>query len=136
MNSNHDFAALVARILLAILFITSGFGKIEGFDGLTGYIASKGMPVPALMAAGAIAVELGGGLLMLVGYRARWAALAIFLFLIPTTLIFHNFWSVPADMAGNEQIAFLKNMSIMGGMLMVWAFGPGRLALGGETANA
>lgn len=136
MNSNHDFAALVARILLAILFITSGFGKIEGFDGLTGYIASKGMPLPALMAAGAIAVELGGGLLMLVGYRARWAALAIFLFLIPTTLIFHNFWSVPADMAGDEQIAFLKNMSIMGGMLMVWAFGPGRLALGGETANA
>ena len=136
MNSNHDFAALVARILLAILFITSGFGKIEGFDGLIGYIASKGMPLPALMAAGAIAVELGGGLLMLVGYRARWAALAIFLFLIPTTLIFHNFWSVPADMAGNEQIAFLKNMSIMGGMLMVWAFGPGRLALGGETANA
>lgn len=136
MNSNHDFAALVARILLAILFITSGFGKIEGFDGLIGYIASKGMPLPALMAAGAIAVELGGGLLMLVGYRARWAALAIFLFLIPTTLIFHNFWSVPADMAGDEQIAFLKNMSIMGGMLMVWAFGPGRLALGGETANA
>ena len=76
------------------------------------------------------------GLLLLVGYRARWAALAIFLFLIPTTLIFHGFWSAPVEQMGNERNAFLKNAAIMGGMLMVWAFGPGRFAIGGERENA
>ena len=136
MNTNRDVAALVARVLLALLFIISGFGKIGGFEGTAGYIASKGLPFPQLMAAGAIAVELGAGLLLLVGYKARWAAMAIFLFMIPTTLIFHNFWSAPPDQAMMEQIGFLKNVSIMGGLLMVWAFGPGRLALGGEPAMA
>jgi putative oxidoreductase len=136
MNSNRDVAALVARVLLATLFILSGFGKISGFEGTAGYIASKGMPLPTLMAAGAIAVELGAGLLLLVGYKARWAAMAIFLFMIPTTVIFHGFWSAPPDKAMMEQIAFLKNVSIMGGLLMVWVFGPGRLALGGDPAPA
>ena len=136
MDTNRDVAALVARVLLAVLFILSGFGKIVGFADTVGYIASKGLPFPALMAAGAIAVELGAGLLVLVGYKARWAAMAIFLFMIPTTLIFHNFWAVPPDQAMAEQIGFLKNVSIMGGLLMVWAFGPGRLAVGGEPMVA
>jgi putative oxidoreductase len=136
MNTNRDVAALVARVLLALLFIISGYGKIGGFEGTAGYIASKGLPFPQLMAAGAIAVELGAGLLLLVGYKARWAAMALFLFMIPTTLIFHNFWSVPPDKAAMEQIGFLKNVSIMGGFLMVWAFGPGRFALGGDRDNA
>ncbi|MEP7329045.1 MAG: DoxX family protein [Betaproteobacteria bacterium] len=131
MNSTRDISALVGRVFLAIIFIIGGFGKINGFDGTAAYIASKGMPFPPLMAAGAILVELGGGLLLLVGYRARWAALAIFLFLIPTTLIFHNFLADP-----EQQGAFLKNLAIMGGMLMVWAFGPGRFAIGGDSANA
>lgn len=134
MNTNRDVAALVARILLSVMFIYSGFGKIAGFDGLAGYIASKGMPLPQLMAIGAILVELGGGLLLLVGFKARWAALAFFLFLIPTTLIFHNFWAAPAAQAMAEQTSFLKNVTIMGGMLMVWAFGPGRLSLDREGA--
>lgn len=136
MNTNRDVSALVARVLLAAIFIYGGFGKIGGFEGTVGYIASKGMPFPPLMAVGAIVVELGGGLLLLFGYRARWAALAIFLFLIPTTLIFHGFWAVPAEQMANERNAFLKNAAIMGGMLMVWAFGPGRFALGGERENA
>ncbi len=136
MNKNRDVAVLVARILLAMLFIVSGYGKIGGFEETVGYIASQGMPFPPLMAAGAIVVELGAGLMLLVGYKARWAAMAIFLFMIPTTLIFHNFWSAPPDQAMMQQIGFLKNVSIMGGLLMVWAFGPGRLALGGEPAMA
>ena len=136
MNTNRDVAALVARVLLAIIFIMGGFNKIGGFEGTVGYIASKGLPFPQLMAAGAIAVELVGGLLLLVGYRARWAALAIFLFLIPATLIFHAFWSVPPEQAMGQQQHFFKNVAIMGGMLMVWAFGPGRFALGGDAERA
>jgi putative oxidoreductase len=134
MNTNRDISALVARILLTLMFIYSGFGKLTGFDGTVGYIASKGLPVPQLMAIGAILIELGAGLLLLVGYKARWAALAIFVFLIPTTLIFHNFWASPAAEFEMQQINFMKNVAIMGGMLMVWAFGPGRFALDRETA--
>jgi putative oxidoreductase len=134
MTSQRDFAALVARILLAVMFIMSGYNKIPGFDGLVGYIASKGMPFPPLMAVGAIVVELGAGLLLFIGFKARWAAMAIFLFLIPTTLIFHAFWSVPADQVMMQRTQFLKNFTIMGGMLMVWAFGPGRLSFDREGA--
>jgi putative oxidoreductase len=86
-----------------------------------------------MMAIGAIAVELGAGLLLLVGYKARWAALAIFLFLIPATLIFHNFWASPPAEFRMQQINFMKNFAIMGGMLMVWAFGPGRFAFDRDT---
>jgi len=136
MNTNRDVSALVARVLLAAIFILGGWGKIAGFEGTVGYIASKGMPFPPLMAAGAIAVELVGGLLLLFGYRARWAAMAIFLFLIPTTLIFHAFWAVPAEQVMTQRNDFFKNAAIMGGMLMVWAFGPGRFAIGGNRENA
>jgi putative oxidoreductase len=129
MNPQRDFAVLVARVLLAGMFIYSGFGKLTGFAGTAGFIASKGMPLPELMAAGAIAVELGCGLLLLAGYKARWAALAIFLFLIPTTLIFHNFWAAAPEQLASQKINFMKNVTIMGGMLMVWAFGPGRFSL-------
>ncbi|MCC7326790.1 MAG: DoxX family protein [Burkholderiales bacterium] len=134
MNTNRDVAALVARILLSAMFIYAGFGKITGFDGLVGYIASKGIPLPQLMAIGAILVELGGGLLLLVGFKARWAALAFFLFLIPVTVIFHDFWTAPPEQVMAQQTNFLKNVTIMGGMLMVWAFGPGRLALDRDGA--
>ncbi|MEP7155596.1 MAG: DoxX family protein [Betaproteobacteria bacterium] len=130
MNTNtQDTAVLVGRILLALIFIISGWGKLTGFDGTVGYIASKGMPMPQVMAAGAIAVEFLGGLALLVGFKARWAALAIFLFLIPTTLIFHN----PAGLSGQEaqtQITnMLKNIAIMGGMLMVFAHGAGKYSI-------
>jgi putative oxidoreductase len=127
--TSRDIAALVGRILLAVIFIKSGFGKIGGFESTAGYIASKGLPLPQLGAAIAIAVELVGGLMLLVGFKARWAALALFVFLIPTTFVFHAFWAVPPEQMAAQQINFLKNVSIMGGMLMVWAFGPGRLSI-------
>jgi putative oxidoreductase len=129
MNTNRDIAALVGRVLLAAIFILGGWGKIGGFEGTAGYIASKGLPLPQVGAAIAIVVELVGGIMLLVGFRARWAALAIFVFLIPTTFIFHAFWAVPPEQVMAQQNSFMKNLAIMGGMLMVWAFGPGRLAL-------
>ena len=120
---------LAGRILLALIFVTSGWGKLVGFEGTVGYIASKGLPLPQLAAAGAIAIELVGGCLLVVGWQARWAATAIFLFLIPTTLIFHPFWAVEGPGARMEQIQFMKNLCIMGGMLYVMAFGAGAYSL-------
>ncbi|MFO1412570.1 MAG: DoxX family protein [Burkholderiales bacterium] len=132
MSPQRDGAALVGRILLAAIFLWSGYGKLTGFASAAGAIASKGLPLPEVLAAGAIAVELGGGLLLLAGWQARWAALAIFLFLIPTTLLFHNFWAAPPEAVAGQKIHFFKNVAIMGGMLIVWAFGPGRFAVGRE----
>ena len=124
-----DTAALVGRILLAVMFITSGFGKISGFEGTVGYIASKGLPLPQVGAVIAIVVELGGGLLLAIGYKARWAALALAIFTIVAAIFFHNYWAVEAAEKMGQQINFWKNVSITGGMLMVFAFGPGRYSL-------
>lgn len=133
MNTNlQHTTALAGRILLALIFIISGWGKITGFAGTAGYIASKGLPLPEVMAAGAIAVEFLGGLALLVGFKARWAALAIFLFLIPTTLMFHNPAGLTGQEAQGQMIHLMKNLAIMGGMLMVFAFGPGKYSIDKE----
>src|SRR5262245_11225827 len=87
------YGPLAARILIAAIFIVSGYGKIGGFEGTVGQLAAKGMPLPQLAAAGAIAVELIGAILLVIGWQARWAATALLLFMIPTTLLFHNFWA-------------------------------------------
>ena len=123
-----DITALVGRALLASLFIWSGWGKLNGFSGTAGYIASKGVPMPQVLAALAIAMELGGGILLLIGLKARWVALAFVGFLIIITPIFHNFWDVPDAQVRMQQINFMKNVAILGGMLMIAAFGPGRVS--------
>lgn len=122
------YGPFAGRILLALIFVMSGYSKLVGFEGTVGYIASKGMPLPQLAAIGAIAVELAGGILLVIGWQTRWAATAIFLFLIPTTLIFHPFWAVAAGKQ-METIQFMKNLCIMGGMLYVMAFGAGPFSI-------
>lgn len=124
------YLPVVGRFLLALIFVLSGWGKITGFEGSVAYMASKGMPFPQFLLPGAILVELGGGLALMLGWKARWAALAIFLFLIPTTLIFHNYWALPPDQATAQLISFRKNLAIMGGLLYVVAFGPGPFSVG------
>lgn len=125
IENNQNTIALVARILIGLLFVVAGFGKIGGFEGISGYIGSKGLPMPQVLAALTIALELGGGLLLIAGYKVRWVAIAFFLWLIPTTLIFHKFWGIPAAEAQAQMNNFLKNVAIMGAMLMLVAFGPG-----------
>jgi putative oxidoreductase len=120
---------LVGRILLALMFVLAGFSKITGFDGTVGYIASKGLPMPALLATGTIALELLAGLCLIIGWQTRWAALALALFTLAASVIFHNFWAVPADQQFVQQLMFMKNMSVAGGMLVLAAWGAGSLSL-------
>ncbi|HEY9068088.1 MAG TPA: DoxX family protein [Burkholderiaceae bacterium] len=134
-QTSNNGVALIGRILLALIFILSGVGKIGGFAGTAGYIASKGLPMASVLAALTIVVEIGGGLALATGFLARWAALALAVFSVVAALIFHNFWAVPADQAMNQNIHFMKNIAIAGGMLMVFAFGPGSLSLGGKRAD-
>ena len=136
MDALNRFGPLAGRILIALIFVLSGFGKITGFEGTVGYIASNGLPLPQLAAIGAIIVELGGGILLVVGWKARWAAAAMFVFTALAALIFHNFWAVPADQAQNQMIHFMKNISILGGLLYVIVHGSGPLSVdGGERGR-
>ena len=123
-NQLNQCGPLVGRTFLALVFIIAGFGKITGWEGTLGYMASKGLPMTEALLALTILIELGGGLLLLLGFQARWAALALFLFLIPVTLIFHPFWADP-----EQYNAFMKNLAIMGGMLYIMTFGSGPYSL-------
>jgi len=125
----QDALALLGRILLAILFVPAGFSKIGGFAGTAGYIGSVGLPLPEVGAVIAIVVELGLGLALLVGYKARWAALVLALFTIAAAFFFHNFWAMPADKAMMQQLMFMKNVAITGGLLAFAAFGAGRFGI-------
>ena len=126
---NKDLAVLVGRILLAVMFVISGYLKLTGFDGTVGYINSKGLPMPQVLAAIAVLVELGGSLAIIIGWKTRWAALAFILFLIVITPIFHNYWAVPPEQMMGQQINFMKNLTILGGMLLLLGFGPGRYSV-------
>ncbi|HWI80926.1 DoxX family protein [Ramlibacter sp.] len=126
---SQDALTLVGRALLALLFVPAGWAKIGGFAGVAGYIASKGVPLPAVAAAIAIAAELGLGLMLLVGWKARWAAIGLALFVAVITPIFHNFWAAPAAQQMMQQQAFYKNLAVVGGLLIVAAFGAGGWSL-------
>jgi putative oxidoreductase len=125
MNALHRYGPLAGRILIALIFVMSGFSKITGFEGTVGYIASKGLPLPQLAAIGAMIVELGAGILLILGWKARWAAAALLVFTAMAALFFHNFWAMPAAQAQNQMIHFMKNLSMMGGLLFVMAHGSG-----------
>ena len=122
-------ANLVARILLAAIFLWAGWGKVGGFEGTVGRIGAAGLPMGQILAAGAIALEIGGGLMLIAGWHARWAALALAMFSVVTGIAFHAFWSVPPEQVVGQKIHFLKNIAIAGGLLMLWAHGVRQLAL-------
>jgi putative oxidoreductase len=128
-SSMQDVFALVGRILLAIMFVPAGFGKITGFTGTAGYIASVGLPLPEVGAVLAIVVELGLGLMLLVGYKTRAAALGLAVFTVVAGVLFHNYWAMPAEQAFVNQLMFFKNLAIAGGLYAFAAFGAGRLSL-------
>ncbi len=129
MNASSDALSLIGRILLAVLFLVSGFGKVGGFEGLIGAIASKGLPMPQVFAVATIVIELGAGLMLVFGWKARWAAFLLAVFTAIITYFFHNFWAAPEAEKMMQQIQFMKNLTIIGGLLMVMAFGPGRLSV-------
>ena len=128
-TSTQDVIALVGRILIAYLFIPAGFGKLMGFAGTVGYVASSGLPLPQVGAALAILVELGVGIAFLLGYKTRFAAIVLAVFTVLAAVFFHKYWAVPEAMKMMQQINFNKNIAIAGGLLAFAAFGPGRLSV-------
>lgn len=117
------FAA--ARVLLALMFILAGFSKFAGLEGTAGYIASQGLPAPQVLAFATALLEVVGGLALAVGYRARAAALLLAVFTVVASVIFHAFWAVPAEQAFVQQLMFMKNLAVVGGLLFVFSAGAG-----------
>ena len=117
---------------MAWLFIPAGFGKIAGYSGSVAYAASAGLPLPEVGVAVGLAIELLGGIMLLVGFMTRPAALLLALFTLVASFFFHAYWSLPADQAMMQQLLFNKNMAIVGGLLAFAAFGPGSWSIDGK----
>jgi putative oxidoreductase len=116
---NSKWQLVLGRVLLSAIFILSGLGKLPHFHDMAGMMASKGIPLASVALVITLLIEIGGGLLVLTGYKAKYAALVIALWLIPVTLIFHHFWGIPAEQQQDQMVHFLKNVAIMGGLLVL-----------------
>jgi putative oxidoreductase len=123
-NNYSGAVSLVGRVFLAILFLLSGFSKFANPSAIIAYIGAVGMPAPSLAFALSLVFEIGGGLLLLAGYRVKAVAAALAVFTLLTAAYFHHDF---ADQ--NQMIHFLKNIAITGGLLQVVAFGAGALSI-------
>ena len=135
MNSLHNPFTLIGRCLIGIMFLLAGISKIGAFAGTSGYIASKGLPMPDVLAALTIAVEIGGALALILGVYTRWAALVLAGFTLLAGIIFHNYWSLPAAQQSMQQIMFMKNLAITGGLLTIAAWGAGAWSMEGKKSR-
>ncbi|MBW3596423.1 MAG: DoxX family protein [Planctomycetes bacterium] len=119
----------LGRLLLSAIFLMSGIHKLTAWSQTARQMESEGMAAVPLFLVGAILCEVLGGLLLLLGCWARLGALILIVFLIPTTLIFHDFWTYAGEEQQTQMINFLKNLAILGGLLMVFAYGAGGISL-------
>lgn len=134
MERRSDVALLAGRLGLGAIFLVSGLGKVAGWAGTVAYAGSKGVP-PSLLA-GAVALEILGGLSLLAGWKTRWGVAALLVFLVPVTLVFHGFWAYQGMESHLQQIQFMKNLSIGGGLVAVLGAGPGVLSVDGWLRRA
>jgi len=121
-----DVLALVGRLFVAIIFLASAFGKITNFDGTLQYMDSHGMPAANLLCVGAILVESLGAVALILGYKTRWGAAGLAVFLVAATAVFHT--------GHDQRIQLLKNLAILGGLLNLLAQGPGGISLEGSKS--
>lgn len=133
-NSSGGIVPLIGRILISAVFIIAGIGKIRGFSGEEMFVASKHLPLPAVALGIAMIIELVGGLAILAGLYTRFAAWIVFLYMIPTTFLFHNYWTMEGAAHDDNMLHFEKNLAIMGGLLILAAFGAGSLSIDAARA--
>lgn len=128
-SAASDWASLIARFGLAAVFLWSGYGKLAHSAGTVGYMTAYGIPAANILVWPVALVEVFAGAMLVLGWKTRWAALALIVFTLPATFVFHAYWSVPPEQVMNQQIHFLKNLAILGGLLSVFAHGSGSYAL-------
>ena len=125
----QDRVLLAARLLVTPLFIYSGIGKILAFGVTASRLPGGEGGFGSFLAAGSIVIELGASLALILGIWTRCAALALIVFTVLATLMFHNFWASPAAAVTAQTVNFLKNLGLIGLFAMIAAFGPGAYAL-------
>jgi putative oxidoreductase len=128
----NDAVLAVGRILIAVLFVLSGVEKVMDLSATAAAIGGKNLPMPMVLAVLTIVVELGGGLLIMAGWQTRIVSLLLVLFTAVATYFFHDFWHYPeGPQYTNNMIHFMKNVSVIGGFLVLCAVGAGRYSLDG-----
>ena len=131
---NHS-ALLVGRILLSLVFLNAGYRKLMAVAGSAGYFGKLGLPMPEVLVWVAIAIELGGAILLIVGWKTRWAAWLLALFTLVASFAAHRFWEVDAAQYANQMNHFMKNIAIIGGFIILAATGPGALSVDGRRRS-
>jgi putative oxidoreductase len=129
LNTLSPGLSLVGRILLALVFVLAGPGKLANPEGTAAFMGSAGLPASTLLAMAVGAFEILAGLAIVIGFKARWAALALAGFTLVASFFFHAYWSLPADKQMMQQLLFMKNIAVAGGLLLLAAHGPGRLSV-------
>lgn len=127
-KSAGNFVPLAARILMSSMFLWSGMLKIMAYPLMVGYSTSKGLPLAGISVGIAAAIEILGGLAILTGFHMRAAAWILFVYLIPVTILFHNYWAMQGGVHMDTHVHFMKNMAILGGLLLLAHFGAGDFA--------
>lgn len=122
---SRSLVLLAGRILMGAIFLNAGVRKLLGFAGTVGYFTRLGFPAPELFAVLAIVIEVGGSILLIIGWKTRWVAWLLALFVLIAALAAHRFWEFDAAQYANQMNHFMKNLAIIGGLLFVATFGPG-----------
>jgi putative oxidoreductase len=135
MQAVQGIVSVMARVMIAVIFLASaGMNKIPNFSGVAEGMAGKGIPLPKVLLAGAIAFLILGSVSLILGFKARWGALLLLIFLAAATYYFHDFWRVAPEQRGQELTNFLKNFALMGTMLFFIANGAGPWSLDARLA--
>ncbi|MBO9998533.1 MAG: DoxX family protein [Cyanobacteria bacterium SID2] len=124
-----NYIPLAARICLATIFLRAGFSKIGGFAATANMMGDRGLPLPEVLLVGTIVFQILGGLSLVLGYKVRTGSILLIIFLIPATLVFHS----PLD--PEQTTNFLKNLGLLGGLLMSFYFGAGPVSLDDRQSN-
>ena len=127
---------LVGRIAIAALFLFPGINKLMAVAGTAGYFAKLGFPMPEVMVWLAILIEIGGAVLLIVGWQVRRVAWLLILFTLIATFMAHRFWQFEGAQYAAQMNNFLKNFAVIGGLLYVAAFGPGSLSVDGRARTS
>ena len=121
--------AFLGRVLIALIFAYLGYLQAMSFAGTVGYFAKWGFPLPEVSAVLAVAIELGGGVLLVLGWKTRWVACGLVLYTAIATAVAHRYWTYPPGEAFNQMSHFFKNLSLIGGLILLTAFGPGPISV-------
>jgi putative oxidoreductase len=125
----------LARILISAIFVYSGISQLMHFDATVHVLAATGIPLPAVAAVISTIIDLAGAAMIIVGWQTKLAAAIQFVYLIPVTFLLHNFWAAPPQMHEMQLLNFLKNLGIMGGLLILATRGAGASSVDASSSH-